>query len=307
MDYSTLDSKEILDCLKQAGRSPDASLLQAIIDQEKLLAPLLLDRLKEIVTEKQLNKLPSDSPERLEGVIIGRLCIALGLKGALTILGELYRETWGDDVTVDGIGREPAQFGSDAIPIFEKLINLNTLGRWHNGKSTAITILTDIGLLDPSSVDRVKSILRHSLPRLNPNGGISAPKDEMWSEIAIALAKLRDEASKKQILAMIRQGVTDSRVITHERYTKFQSGEKTPRKPAKFDLFQIYDSGRSFETMLANLGEAPPGEAPDPTQDLVGRAKRIEAQKMALKNNIGRNDPCTCGSGKKYKNCCGKK
>ena len=23
--------------------------------------------------------------------------------------------------------------------------------------------------------------------------------------------------------------------------------------------------------------------------------------------NIGRNDPCTCGSGKKYKNCCGKK
>lgn len=22
---------------------------------------------------------------------------------------------------------------------------------------------------------------------------------------------------------------------------------------------------------------------------------------------IGRNDPCPCGSGKKYKNCCGKK
>lgn len=25
-----------------------------------------------------------------------------------------------------------------------------------------------------------------------------------------------------------------------------------------------------------------------------------------LKNNIGRNDPCPCGSGKKYKQCCGK-
>ena len=23
------------------------------------------------------------------------------------------------------------------------------------------------------------------------------------------------------------------------------------------------------------------------------------------KQNIGRNDPCPCGSGKKYKNCCG--
>ena len=24
------------------------------------------------------------------------------------------------------------------------------------------------------------------------------------------------------------------------------------------------------------------------------------------KNKVGRNDPCPCGSGKKYKNCCGK-
>ena len=29
----------------------------------------------------------------------------------------------------------------------------------------------------------------------------------------------------------------------------------------------------------------------------------IETKK---KPKIGRNDPCTCGSGKKYKNCCGK-
>ncbi|MDZ7721286.1 MAG: SEC-C metal-binding domain-containing protein [candidate division KSB1 bacterium] len=29
--------------------------------------------------------------------------------------------------------------------------------------------------------------------------------------------------------------------------------------------------------------------------------------KTVVKNtNVGRNDPCPCGSGKKYKNCCGK-
>lgn len=27
---------------------------------------------------------------------------------------------------------------------------------------------------------------------------------------------------------------------------------------------------------------------------------------MAVSNKIGRNDPCSCGSGKKYKKCCGK-
>jgi preprotein translocase subunit SecA len=34
-----------------------------------------------------------------------------------------------------------------------------------------------------------------------------------------------------------------------------------------------------------------------------------EAVKEPVVNNgpeIGRNDPCPCGSGKKYKNCCGK-
>jgi preprotein translocase subunit SecA len=30
-----------------------------------------------------------------------------------------------------------------------------------------------------------------------------------------------------------------------------------------------------------------------------------QAQKVAGKK-IGRNDPCPCGSGKKYKHCCGK-
>ena len=33
-----------------------------------------------------------------------------------------------------------------------------------------------------------------------------------------------------------------------------------------------------------------------------------ENVKQPVKNGekIGRNDPCPCGSGKKYKNCCGK-
>lgn len=26
---------------------------------------------------------------------------------------------------------------------------------------------------------------------------------------------------------------------------------------------------------------------------------------MAVSTKVGRNDPCPCGSGKKYKNCCG--
>ena len=33
--------------------------------------------------------------------------------------------------------------------------------------------------------------------------------------------------------------------------------------------------------------------------------KEYRKSKMAVSNKVGRNDPCPCGSGKKYKKCCG--
>jgi preprotein translocase subunit SecA len=38
----------------------------------------------------------------------------------------------------------------------------------------------------------------------------------------------------------------------------------------------------------------------------IGSGKRSTAQQPVLKGKkVGRNDPCPCGSGKKYKKCCG--
>lgn len=34
--------------------------------------------------------------------------------------------------------------------------------------------------------------------------------------------------------------------------------------------------------------------------------KEFKQSKIAVSSKVGRNDPCTCGSGKKYKKCCGK-
>ena len=43
-----------------------------------------------------------------------------------------------------------------------------------------------------------------------------------------------------------------------------------------------------------------------PQWDLKGNSIKREIQKQEKKVEIGRNDPCPCGSGKKYKKCCGK-
>lgn len=45
--------------------------------------------------------------------------------------------------------------------------------------------------------------------------------------------------------------------------------------------------------------------------NILTQDKRVEITKdynkshIAVSNKVGRNDPCTCGSGKKYKKCCG--
>ena len=41
-----------------------------------------------------------------------------------------------------------------------------------------------------------------------------------------------------------------------------------------------------------------------PTSEGYGDGKQI-ARKPAVSRKVGRNDPCPCGSGKKYKKCCG--
>ncbi len=39
----------------------------------------------------------------------------------------------------------------------------------------------------------------------------------------------------------------------------------------------------------------------------VQMTKAFNREHIAVSDKIGRNDPCSCGSGKKYKNCCGKR
>jgi uncharacterized protein YecA (UPF0149 family) len=36
------------------------------------------------------------------------------------------------------------------------------------------------------------------------------------------------------------------------------------------------------------------------------QARILARQNPAIFKNVGRNEPCPCGSGKKYKKCCGK-
>jgi len=47
------------------------------------------------------------------------------------------------------------------------------------------------------------------------------------------------------------------------------------------------------------------GIEPDKPEDISDLEKLFNPPRPVQSEKIGRNDPCPCGSGKKYKKCCG--
>jgi preprotein translocase subunit SecA len=86
------------------------------------------------------------------------------------------------------------------------------------------------------------------------------------------------------------------------------------------NIFRSASSMMAFENFLKNVpqqtlhqntsafgGGASPGKASDVVSEAAAAAEaHAKAKPVRTGPKVGRNDPCPCGSGKKYKNCCGK-
>src|SRR5262249_33803749 len=94
-------------------------------------------------------------------------------------------------------------------------------------------------------------------------------------------------------------------------------GQRDPLVEYKKESFELFEAMMNrmeddivqylFRTQVQSTEEAPRMRAPKPQIKLSGPSLEsaiavAEARKTA---KIGRNDPCPCGSGKKYKKCCG--
>jgi len=61
-------------------------------------------------------------------------------------------------------------------------------------------------------------------------------------------------------------------------------------------------------TSTGSTSAAPARSGPSRGSDIVSEAAAAveKAKPVRVGPKVGRNDPCPCGSGKKYKQCCGK-
>jgi len=112
---------------------------------------------------------------------------------------------------------------------------------------------------------------------LMKNGMLTA--DEVAKKIA--------EASEKDMKKQVRVAVKEGRAITEGDLTRTLDDD-----PDFMELCKEVGLSRGFFEGLA--------------ENVMADSKKEEGGNNERKVVIGRNQPCPCGSGRKYKRCCGK-
>ena len=136
--------------------------------------------------------------------------------------------------------------------------------------------------------------------------------DRLWQEHLFSMDSLRESVSLRA------QAQKDPLVeYKNEAYKIFKELMDNIDAEVVLSLFRSTTNIEAFKDFLRNLpmnqgrGEVPPSSTTSSAQSQTNNDPELEPQitlpvtRSAPK--IGRNEPCSCGSGKKFKQCCGRK
>lgn len=314
MDYDSLSADELLTALEQAGRTPDLDLVRACLKRKEELTPGLLEMLAEGVDE---NWEPY-APRWYRQVHAGLLLIAFQEPAALPIFAEIFRDKERENL-IEWFGTELPAYGPTATQMAIDLLNDTSAHDYARFASTEI--LTAIALHHPGERERILEALRALLPPLKDGILVLPPGtsfQEIWAWVASALADLRDTVSQPQIVALYKRGLIDDSVMggLKDYLACFKPDAHPPRAASReYDILRTYkrlhqQAAREAKSRAKATQRAPtsqPAPTPsDPQTTSYGQPTTPEPF-VRSQPKVGRNDPCPCGSGRKYKHCCGKR
>ena len=292
MDYSNLTAEKLLKKLEAAGDIPDPALIKAIYDLRAETEPLLLIMFREAIDDDWYY---GDDPRWYRFVHAGMFMIAWQNYKSLPVFRQLYCSDDRDLLNwCEWFEEELYQFGPAAIPILKSVLEKDTGGEWHFGVALAGSTLTRIAKYYPNTRDEVVDILRAQLPSLDEIPEFKA--NAKVESVAMDLGLIGDKDSHHIISALIEANLLDEGFFEEDYYLdNMNRGFRSEPPPAPFDIWGYYQ--RMYEDQQRFLKRR---------ERLEKRERRIEESAAHSSRQIGRNDPCPCGSGKKYKHCHGR-
>jgi hypothetical protein len=136
------------------------------------------------------------------------------------------------------------------------------------------------------------------------HGKLQRQHSYVWDGLVCAVADLPAPELLEEVRQAYIDGLVDSTVADLEGIERDMRAPESRRRERHClitDAINEMESWSSFhpeDSQPKNLPEIqPPAPAP---------ASHVAPQPFIRQPKIGRNDPCPCGSGKKYKKCCGK-
>jgi len=305
MDYTIASPDQLFAALEQAGRYPASGLIAACLDRGDELASGLLAMLAEGEKAGYEENWPGDDPRWYRGIHAGRLLIALREEKALPLFEGILREDE-DASAVEWYESELPYYGPPALPMLTRLIRDASAAP--SARMAAAMMLKNIAHLHADTKPDVTATLRTVLPPLSDRGEPVVPdavdddQRGLWTFAAFALALLGEADSQAHVEALHDWYLIDESVYgDFEGYQKvLHAGDDPFALPPTFDLARAYAHEDEDEYPESEAG--PDDGAGDP-DTLMGYGS--EATYVRAEPKIGRNDPCPCGSGRKYKHCCG--
>lgn len=283
---------QLIQELSTAGRYPHPDLINEIWERRAETEPLLLALFDEAYDDDWAD---DEDPRWYRLVHAGKFMLSWQNPEALPTFGRLYQT---DEERIDWrewFEEDLVHYGSAVIPYLEPIIRADSGEAWDYGQGLSISILTQIATYYPETRDQVIAIFRSLLP--SPDS-LSQNRDELWGDLAMGLAELQDEGSQEQILALDDADALVGDIFYRPYYLREMNRDFEPKTPLPpYDLRDEYKGMYNAEqARLARVAREKERE----------RQSRIQPATRRTGPKIGRNDPCPCGSGKKYKKCCGR-
>lgn len=218
----------------------------------------------------------------------------------LRLPNEIPYELYGDGITEDG-SRILASVYDGNIDLIKTLIEDEKTGEFERGEGVeALNILVFSGVLNREDVIEYYNYLL--------SGGLKDRNMQVIATIICCLVDIYPDKSYDIIKKCFDKGEADTSIISLKEIQeslKLDKGIVISRSKADqhnklitdtietLECWACFEQHKERHNNLENLT----------SEELMKLVKRMEVETLI---KVGRNDPCPCGSGKKFKKCCNK-
>ncbi len=310
-----VDLDQIISDLDAGHERIPVAAIRAAREHRELVVPRLIQLIRDAATAAREGNPPEGNAHFFALFLLTEFEAKEALPAiveALSLPDELPFDLFGDAVTSLG-GRILATLAGDRPDLIAELAGnreLNLYVRWESA-SAFVLLVADGRMTREDAVRRLQRQLREALD-------IGESETEFISALVTTLSDLApreamaeiEEAYQRELVDEFWVGLEDVKRDANQTDAEMLE-ELRKRSPEKLtDTIAELEDWACFkedESDPRDIGPSPFADrtAESPYSSAAPSFNQFDSTVRITTPRIGRNDPCPCGSGKKFKKCCG--